>query len=61
MPKASDVPIMKKRGEIDDITRLIALCLQTPPHVPENDHDDLDTADKNSDEDDKQKRKHVQK
>jgi len=28
--------------------------LQTPPHVPENDDDDLDMADKNSDEDDKQ-------
>ena len=59
-PKALDAPIMKK-GEIDDITQLIALCLQTPPHIPENDDDDLDMADKNSDEDDKQKRKHVQK
>jgi len=50
-----------KKGEINNITRLIALRLQTPPHIPENDDDDLDMADKNSDEDDKQKKKQIQK
>jgi len=53
MPKALDATIVKK-GEADHISRLIALCLQTPPNVPESD-DDLDSADKNSDEDDRQK------
>ena len=61
MPKTSDVPIIKKNGETDDITRLIALRLQMPPHVPENDDDDLDTVDKNSDEDDKQKKGNMYK
>jgi len=58
-PKALDATIVFKNGEAEDISRLIALCLQTPPNVPESD-DDLDLADKNSDEDDKQKRIHVQ-
>ena len=40
MPKASDALIVKK-GETNDISQLIALCLQMPPNVPESD-DDLD-------------------
>ena len=54
-PKASDGPIVKKKGETNNISWLIALCLQMPPIVLESD-DDLDLADKNSDEDDKQKK-----
>ena len=53
-PKASDAMIVKKGKTYDDISRLIAPCLQTPPNIPESD-DDLDLADKNSDEDDLKK------
>ena len=53
-PKASDATIVKK-GEANNISRLIALCLQTPPNISESDND-LDLADKNSVEDDKQKK-----
>ena len=50
---------MFKKGEANNITQFITLCLQTPPNISESD-DDLDLADKNSDEDKKQKRIHVQ-
>jgi len=60
-PKTSDVPSVKKNKTItSDVARLIAQRLETPPNVPESD-DELDVADKNSDENENNKQTATQK
>ena len=60
-PKTSDVPSVKKNKTItSDVARLIAQRLETPPNVPESD-DELDVADKNSDENKNNKQTATQK
>jgi len=60
-PKTTDVPSVKKNKTItSDVARLIAQRLETPPNVPESD-DELDVADKNSDENENNKQTATQK